>query len=116
MFSALGTLLALFFPMEQYQNFLYMIGSLFAPAFSIVIADYFIYREDRSGQIFNLPGLIAIVFGIAAYYLMLGKDLVIGSTIPSMLVTILVYAIARVIYTALHANHLSNETVKGQTI
>lgn len=110
-FSALGTLLALFFPMEQYQNFLYMIGSLFAPAFSVVIADYFLYRQDRSNQIFNLPGLIAIIAGTVTYYLVLGMDLVIGSTIPSMLVTILVYAVARSIYTALSSHYLANETV-----
>lgn len=110
-FSALGTLLALFFPMEQYQNFLYMIGSLFAPAFSVIIADYFLYRADRSSHIFNLPGLIAIVVGIATYYLVLGLDLVIGSTIPSMLVTVLVYAVARSIYAALASAHLTHDTV-----
>ncbi|HBQ87217.1 MAG TPA: putative hydroxymethylpyrimidine transporter CytX, partial [Syntrophomonas sp.] len=111
LFSALGTLLALFFPMEQYQNFLYMIGSLFAPAFSVIIADYFLYRADRSGHIFNLPGLIAIVVGIATYYLVLGLDLVIGSTIPSMLVTVLVYAAARSIYAALAPAHLTRDTL-----
>ncbi|HCF70622.1 MAG TPA: putative hydroxymethylpyrimidine transporter CytX [Syntrophomonas sp.] len=111
LFSALGTLLALFFPMEQYQNFLYMIGSLFAPAFSVIIADYFLYRADRSGHIFNLPGLIAIVVGIATYYLVLGLDLVIGSTIPSMLVTVLVYAAARSIYAALAPAHLTHDTL-----
>ena len=111
LFSALGTLLALFFPMEQYQNFLYMIGSLFAPAFSVIIADYFLYRADRSGHIFNLPGLIAIVVGIATYYLVLGLDLVIGSTIPSMLVTVLVYAAARSMYAALAPAHLTHDTL-----
>lgn len=114
LFSALGTLLALVFPIEQYQNFLYMIGSLFAPAFTVVIADYFIYRADRAGQILNLPGLIAIGVGIMTYYMVLGLDLVIGSTIPSMLVTMLVYMVGRSIYTAISSARLANNTVKGQ--
>ncbi|HEX3011890.1 MAG TPA: putative hydroxymethylpyrimidine transporter CytX [Syntrophomonadaceae bacterium] len=112
-FSVLGTLLALFFPMEQYQNFLYMIGSMFAPAFSVILVDYFLYREDRSGHIFNLPGLIAIVVGIATYYLVLRYDLVIGSTVPSMLVTILVYAIGRSIYAFFTSDHLAGHPAKN---
>lgn len=97
-FSILGTLLAVYFPIDNYESFLYMIGSLFAPAFSVIIADYFIYRRDRSGSLFNIPGLAAIAAGIFAYYAILPQDLIIGSTVPSMLITILVYAVIRWIY------------------
>jgi putative hydroxymethylpyrimidine transporter CytX len=114
LFSGLGTLLALFFPLEQYQNFLYMIGSLFAPAFAVVLTDYFIYREDRSEQMFNFPALVAIAGGIAGYYWVLGLDLVVGSTMPSMLITIVVYALARAICAAFHSSQVS--PTKGQTI
>jgi putative hydroxymethylpyrimidine transporter CytX len=102
-FAALGTLLALFFPMDQYQNFLYLIGSLFAPAFSVVMSDYFIYRADRSGQTFNVPGLIAIACGIITYYLILNLELIIGSTIPAMLVTVLTYVTGRALTSVLDA-------------
>lgn len=108
-FTALGTLLALFFPMEQYQNFLYMIGSLFAPAFSVIITDYFIYRRDRSVSLFNIPGLAAIAAGIFTYYAVLPMDLVIGSTIPSMLITIFVYAIIRLFFDSSWAANLAKE-------
>lgn len=94
-FSGLGTLLALFFPMEQYENFLYMIGSLFAPTFTVVIMDYFLFKEDRSGDLFNVEGLLAAAAGVAAYYAVIRYDLVIGSTIPSMLATAVVYMIFR---------------------
>lgn len=94
-FTIIGTILAVYFPMEKYENFLYMIGSLFAPAFSVILVDYFIYRRDRSEQLFNVPGIIAIVAGIVAYYAVTPMNLIIGSTIPTMLITILVYALLR---------------------
>lgn len=96
-FGALGMLLAMYFPMEQYENFLYMIGSLFAPVFSVVIADYFIYKDNRSGDMFNLTGLAAAAVGVASYYFFIGQDLLIGATIPAMAVTLLVYAVFRLV-------------------
>lgn len=94
-FGALGILLAMYFPMEQYENFLYMIGSLFAPVFSVVIADYFIYKDNRSRDLFNFTGLAAAAVGVASYHVFIGQDLLIGATIPSMAVTLLVYAVFR---------------------
>ncbi len=94
-FGALGILLAMYFPMEQYENFLYMIGSLFAPVFSVVIADYFIYKDNWSRDLFNFTGLAAAAVGVASYYVFIGQDLLIGATIPSMAVTLLVYAVFR---------------------
>ena len=96
-FGTLGILLAMYFPMEHYENFLYMIGSLFAPVFSVVIADYFIYKDNRSGDLFNLSGLAAAAVGVASYYIIIGQDLLIGATIPSMAVTMAVYALFRLI-------------------
>jgi len=94
-FTILGTILAIYFPMEQYENFLYMIGSLFAPVFSVVIADYFIYSSDRSGSMFNIGGIIAAALGVFTYYAVASLDLSLGSTIPSMVVTIAIYVIIR---------------------
>jgi putative hydroxymethylpyrimidine transporter CytX len=96
-FGALGILLAMYFPMEHYENFLYMIGSLFAPVFSVVIADYYIYKDNRSGDLFNLSGLAAAAVGVASYYIIIGQNLLIGATIPSMAVTMAVYVLFRFI-------------------
>lgn len=100
-FSALGMLLAMYFPMEHYEHFLYMIGSLFAPVFSVVIADYFVYKENRSGELFNVPGLVAAAVGVASYYIIIEQNLVIGATIPAMIITIAVYALFRFIKKAM---------------
>ena len=85
-FSLLGIVLALFFPMEAYQNFLYMIGSIFAPIFSIILVQYFIYKDDYSDKLINLAAIIAAALGTCSYYLVTKFDLPIGSTIPSMVV------------------------------
>jgi putative hydroxymethylpyrimidine transporter CytX len=90
-FTALGTLLALFFPMEEYQNFLYMIGSLFAPAFAVILIDYFFYKKDRSKDFVNLSGVIASALGTLSYYAVGKYDLIIGSSIPAMIVAIVLY-------------------------
>jgi len=96
-FGALGILLAMYFPMEHYENFLYMIGSLFAPVFSVVIADYFIYKDNRSGELFNVLGLAASAVGVASYYIVIEQDLLIGATMPAMAITLVVYALFRFI-------------------
>ncbi|MFA4885089.1 MAG: putative hydroxymethylpyrimidine transporter CytX [Desulfotomaculaceae bacterium] len=103
-FSALGMLLAMYFPMEHYEHFLYMIGSLFAPVFSVVIADYFVYKDNRSGELFNVPGLAAAAVGVVSYYIVIEQNLVIGATIPAMMITMAVYALFRFIKKAMTIN------------
>ena len=77
--SALGTLIALFFPMEHYENFLYAIGSIFAPAFAVMLLDYFVFRADRSATAFNVAGILSAVMGTAAYHFFMKMDLPAGS-------------------------------------
>lgn len=96
-FTLLGTILALYFPMEQYVNFLYLIGAFLAPVFSIVIVDYFIFRDDRSHELWNVSGLAAAAVGTITYFLVLNLDLVIGSTVPSIIVTVGVYLLLRLL-------------------
>ncbi len=96
-FTSLGVVLAMFFPMEHYESFLYLIGSLFAPVFTVVLADYFLFKEDRSGDKFNIWGLAAAAAGVAAYYFFVSRDLVLGATVPAMAVTIIVYLTFRLI-------------------
>lgn len=92
-YTGIGAILALFFPMEEYENFLYMIGSIFAPIFSVVLVDYFIYKKDRSDKIINISGILAAAIGTAAYYIIIRYDLPTGTTLPSMIITSAVYPV-----------------------
>ncbi|MGR6836070.1 putative hydroxymethylpyrimidine transporter CytX [Syntrophomonas erecta] len=113
LFSALGTLLAIFFPMEQYENFLYMIGSLFAPTFAVIIANYFILKKDLSGKLFNIPGLIAIICGIITYYAIISLDFILGSTIPAMIITMAVYMLLSKIFEYYGSVNSTKAVIKG---
>ena len=43
----IGTGLAIIVNIEQYQDFLYAIGSVFAPLFAILLTDYFLLKNKK---------------------------------------------------------------------
>jgi len=81
-----GTLLAIFTPIEQYQNFLYFIGSVFAPMTAILITDFFILKKDYSNQMVNLTNLVLWGIGFIFYRMFLSIDTIVGSTFPVMII------------------------------
>lgn len=93
--TMIGTLLALVVDMEQYEDFLLAIGSVFAPLFAILLTDYFILqkRRIRSAVLVNWGALAVWVLGVILYYQFLKLELVMGTTIPVIVVTGLVYAL-----------------------
>lgn len=89
----IGTLMAMFFPIEQYQNFLYLIGSVFTPMIAILTADYFILKKDHSNKSFNVANCLIWVAGFLIYRMFLNINTIIGSTVPVMLITIIICVI-----------------------
>ena len=49
--TVLGTVLALVFPVGQFEGFLYFIGSVFAPMIAVQIADYFVLKRPPAGEV-----------------------------------------------------------------
>ena len=96
-FGALCTLIALVAPMGQYEGFLLLIGSVFAPLFGVLLTDHFIVRRRRAGlaSSLNLSGLAAWAVGIVAYqaFSRLAPD--IGATLPA-------FGVAAVVYLGFH--------------
>lgn len=92
-FGALCTLIALVAPMGQYEGFLLLIGSVFAPLFGVLLADHFVVRRRRAGLAskLNLPGLAAWAVGIAAYQALSRLAPNIGATLPAFGVAAIVY-------------------------
>jgi len=93
-FGALCTTIALFAPLAQYEGFLLLIGSVFAPLFGVLLTDHFVVRrraatETKAGV--SLPALLAWGAGVAAYQALsrLAPDL--GATLPSFIVAGAVY-------------------------
>ncbi|WP_454254438.1 putative hydroxymethylpyrimidine transporter CytX [Pseudomonas sp. Marseille-Q8238] len=87
--GALCTLIALFAPLAEYQNFLLLIGSVFAPLFGVVLVDHFILRRRRAERAprvgLRWDTLIAWFCGAAAYHLLAQLAPEIGATLPALL-------------------------------
>ncbi len=92
--AVLGTIGAIVYPMDNITDFLYLIGSVFAPMIAIQIADFFILKRDYSDRAVNLSNLIIWVIGFVIYRLLMQVDIIIGNTLPDMLITILLCVIA----------------------
>jgi NCS1 family nucleobase:cation symporter-1 len=95
-FGGVCTTIALFAPMAQYEGFLLLIGSVFAPLFGVLLTDHFVVRRRRLESLaaigaLNLPGLVAWVLGIATYQALSRLAPDIGATLPSFVVAALVY-------------------------
>jgi len=86
----IGTTIAIFAPFEQYENFLYLIGSVFAPMIAVLIADYFILKKDKLKESADVANFLIWFVGFAIYRVLLNMDIVIGSTIPVMAVTVII--------------------------
>ena len=86
--AVLGTVCAIFFPIEDITDFLYLIGSVFAPMVAVLIADYYLLRKDSSSRRFDPANLLIWLVGFILYRLLMGVDFILGSTLPDMLITV----------------------------
>ncbi|MDD5804627.1 putative hydroxymethylpyrimidine transporter CytX [Blautia sp. HCP3S3_H10_1] len=85
--TVIGTLGAILFPMDDITDFLYLIGSVFAPMIAIQIADFFILHRDRRENSFDWRNLIIWVVGFILYRMLMRVDLPVGNTLPDMVIT-----------------------------
>jgi purine-cytosine permease-like protein len=74
-----GMLLAIFTPITQFENFLYLIGSVFAPMIAILIADYFILKKDNSAKAADWMNLGLWVIGFILYRVLMRIDTPVGT-------------------------------------
>ncbi|MEA3470582.1 MAG: cytosine permease, partial [Thermodesulfobacteriota bacterium] len=101
----LSILVALVFPMAQYENFLLFIGAMFVPVFGVVLTDYFIIRRRkldvdelfREGgdywyfKGFNPAAILSWVAGFATFEFIALMKYSIGGSIPSIFIAGLFY-------------------------
>ena len=91
--TVIGTLAAVLFPMDNITDFLYLIGSIFAPMIAILLADYFILKSDFSEKKLKVSRVIIWLIGFVIYRLLMQTDLITGCTIPDMVMTFALTAI-----------------------
>ena len=86
--TVLGTIGAIVYPMDNITDFLYLIGSVFAPMIAIQIADYFLLKKDCSNKAFHLSNLVIWAVGFVLYRYLMTVDIIVGNTLPDMVITI----------------------------
>ena len=87
--TIIGTVAAMLYPMDNITNFLYLIGSVFAPMIAVQIADYFILKKaDAAEKEFQWTNLLIWIIGFIAYRLLMHVDTPVGNTLPDMAITI----------------------------
>ena len=92
--AVIGTVGAIAFPMDDITDFLYLIGSVFAPMIAIQIADYFILKADHTHQSLSVVNLVVWVLGFVCYRLLMQVDLPVGNSLPDMLITMVLCVLA----------------------
>lgn len=91
--TVLGVLLAIFAAPDQFQDFLYLIGSVFAPMTAILLSDFFILKQDHTADSVNWLNLVLWVLGVALYRFLLNVDTPVGITVPVVVILMAVSAL-----------------------
>lgn len=93
--AVVGAVLAAFAPVGDFEAFLYLIGSVFAPMAALVVADFFILERDMSDEPFDVVALALWVGGFALYRWSLTWSLPVGNTLPVMVIVAGVAVVVR---------------------
>lgn len=93
--TLIGTAIALWVDIEQYEDFLMIIGSVFAPLFAVLLTEYFIIknRQVQDDILVNWGALFVWILGVGLYYQFIKMEFLLGATIPVMIITAVLYRI-----------------------
>ena len=102
-FTVLSCILSNIIPINQYQSFLLLVGALFSPLFTIVLIDYYILKKGKvkieefynKCNKFKISAFFSFFIGSLIYLILSPispihiENINIGSTIPSMAVSLI---------------------------
>lgn len=92
--AVVGTVCAILFPMDDITDFLYLIGSVFAPMIAVLVADFFILRRDSAETAFDWVNLGVWLVGFVLYRYLMTVDIPCGNTLPDILITMILATVA----------------------
>ena len=92
--TVIGTVCAICFPMDDITNFLYLIGSVFAPMIAIQITDFFLLKRGGASGKLDVCNAVVWVLGFVLYRVLMTVDIPVGNTLPDMAGTMLLCLIA----------------------
>lgn len=88
-----GIAIAIAVDASSFEDFLYFIGSVFAPMTAILLSDYFILKQDHSSQAVNWLNLVLWLAGFALYRELLDVQTPVGITFPVIVLVMLASAV-----------------------
>src|SRR6476661_3470568 len=102
-FTVLSCILSNIIPINQYESFLLLVGALFSPLFTIVLIDYYILKRGKvkieefynKCDKFKISAFFSFFIGSLIYLILSPispihiENINIGSTIPSMAVSLI---------------------------
>ena len=88
--TIVGTIAAIIYPMDDITDFLYLIGSVFAPMIAIQIADFFIIKNNSEDKNVEITNIIIWVIGFILYRYLMTVDIIVGNTLPVMAGTVII--------------------------
>lgn len=91
--TIIGTIGAIVYPMDDITDFLYLIGSVFAPMIAVQITDYFILKKESVKESIHTKNLLIWLLGFIIYRILLRMNLLLGSTISCILLVIIIKVI-----------------------
>ena len=92
--TIIGTLGAVFIPMDDITNFLYLIGSVFAPMIAILLADFFVVKNDSTENKIDIMKAVIWIIGFVLYRILMRFDIPVGNTLVDMAVTFAITVLA----------------------
>lgn len=94
--TVIGMFGAIIYPMDNITDFLYLIGSVFAPMIAIQIADFFVLKRKDSMELsLDIVNGVIWVIGFVLYRILMNVDIPLGNTLPDMVITILICILVR---------------------
>ena len=97
--TVIGTVAAIVYPMDDITDFLCLIGSVFAPMAAIQIADFFILKRTSEDKKIDIVNSVIWLIGFAVYRYLMTVDILIGSTVPAIVIVIVLCVVVRKIFT-----------------
>ena len=96
--TVIGTVAAIRFPMDDITDFLYLIGSVFAPMIAVQIADVFLLKKDKKAGDFEWKNLAIWLIGFVLYRWLMTVDIPVGNTLPDMAAVIVLCVISEAVF------------------
>ncbi len=91
--TIIGTIAAILYPMDDITDFLYLIGSVFTPMIAILLADYFMNRQQvQTLSAFLVRGTIWAI-SVGLYHYMLHSESTVGATLPAFTMAFIITTI-----------------------